>query len=222
MFIHACNNCAETFTTDRSNSKYCTIACRGIARRTQQILECQQCGTSFSRHLSSIDKSGGSYCSRPCYDKGRAGFNPNIHFWPKVVIGEPNACWIWTGCIGTRGYGKASIDKKTKLAHRVSYELTHGQIPKNKQINHTCDVRACVNPAHLYPGSSKQNTKDMIDRDRGNLFQSGAQHHAAKLTSDDVISIRASKETPKELAVKFGIIEDSITRILRRERWKHI
>lgn len=55
-------------------------------------------------------------------------------------------CILWTGCFdhGT-GYGRLG----RRLAHRVAYEEAYGQIPRGLEIHHTCEVRACVNPAHL-------------------------------------------------------------------------
>lgn len=71
------------------------------------------------------------------------------------VIGElcPIAgfdfCWTWTGALNSRGYGCISIEGKSQLAHRASYELHVGAIKAGLQIDHLCGNKRCVNPQHL-------------------------------------------------------------------------
>ena len=69
------------------------------------------------------------------------------------VSRQPDGCWLWTGYIGTHGYGMISTTKaagrRPDVAHRISYELYVGPIPDGLVIDHLCRVRACVNPAHL-------------------------------------------------------------------------
>jgi hypothetical protein len=79
-------------------------------------------------------------------------------------------CWIWMGQIDKDGYGQfrmCATDKWHK-AHRASYELFVGEIPAGKNVLHTCDVPGCVNPAHLYIGTQKDNVRDMQERGRAN------------------------------------------------------
>ena len=72
-----------------------------------------------------------------------------------MVEYEPNSgCHIWLGPQHPKGYGKY----KGKLAHRVIWELTHGQIQTGLQVDHICRVRACVNPSHLRLVTSRVNT----------------------------------------------------------------
>ncbi len=79
-------------------------------------------------------------------------------------------CFLYVGCLNGNGYGLVKHDGKTRQAHRVSYELACGPIPKGKMLCHTCDVRSCVNPKHLYPGTNSDNQKDA--RRRGRHHQS--------------------------------------------------
>lgn len=72
------------------------------------------------------------------------------------------ACWSWTGPRNRSGYGAWSRE----LAHRAAYRLTHGAVPDGLYVCHRCDNPPCVNPAHLYAGTPKDNVHDMFARGR--------------------------------------------------------
>lgn len=80
-------------------------------------------------------------------------------------------CWIWTGSIAQSGHGKIQHGPrglaKFWSAHRLSWILHRGQIPRDKQVNHHCDVPGCVNPNHLYLGTQSDNMQDRDRRKRG-------------------------------------------------------
>lgn len=73
-----------------------------------------------------------------------------------------SGCWEWTGRLDRGGYGVIGLYKDggqlIRGAHRVSYELYVNEIPEGKQIDHLCRVRSCINPEHLEPVTSKENT----------------------------------------------------------------
>jgi hypothetical protein len=60
-----------------------------------------------------------------------------------------NDCWLWTGVTDRKGYGKIYAHGKMQKAHRISYELFNGLIPREYDIDHLCKNRKCVNPSHL-------------------------------------------------------------------------
>lgn len=98
---------------------------------------------------------------------------PRLGNFHDLYIPEPNSgCWLWTGPAYDTGYGvffNPRIDRRDG-AHRVSMELATGEpIPPGMQVNHHCDVRACVNPDHLYIGTQKDNMRDACDRGRSNV-----------------------------------------------------
>ena len=79
---------------------------------------------------------------------------------------DATGCWLWQGTCYHDGYGAINISGKMKRTHRVSWELINGSIPEGMYICHHCDVRDCINPAHLFLGTQQDNVKDMIKKKR--------------------------------------------------------
>jgi HNH endonuclease len=106
-----------------------------------------------------------------------------------------------------------------KRAHIFSYETFVGPVPKNKFVLHTCDIRCCVNPKHLYIGTKKQNTQDCIKRDR---FQMGTRHAHTSLNEDQVRAIRKDQRVQRVIATEYGVCQMTISNIKRRFTWKYL
>ena len=79
-----------------------------------------------------------------------------------------NSCWLWTGPKLNSGYGVFYGPKCVDgtLTHRLLWEMVYGPIPPHMHICHTCDVRLCCNPDHLFLGTAKDNIHDMIRKGR--------------------------------------------------------
>ena len=131
-------------------------------------------------------------------------------------------CHLWTACI-VKGYGQIKKNGKNVKAHRLSYEINKGDIPKGMCVCHTCDNPACVNPDHLFIGTQFDNMLDKVKKGRaytGN--QSGINNGNTKLTESDVIAIRGSSGTCKELASIFCTSPMNISMIKRRLTWANL
>lgn len=153
-------------------------------------------------------------------------------FWSKVNKGGPvirenlGPCWMWTACTTRGGYGRFAISAtKWTSAHRYSWTIANARLPL-RCILHHCDNRACVRPEHLYEGTHKENAADMVARGRctsfGNTWNNGERSPHAKLTSEQVLAIRAASsrgELGKDIAAAIGISKQTVSRIIRRERW---
>lgn len=79
------------------------------------------------------------------------------HIRSRTLVAD-SGCWLWQGAITSAGYGTTAVEGRTRGAHRVAYEAFVGPIPPGLQIDHLCRVRHCVNPDHLEPVTSLENT----------------------------------------------------------------
>lgn len=79
-------------------------------------------------------------------------------FWAKVD--KSGECWTYTGRLNAKGYAHVDYNGGKIMAHRLAYQLEVGPIPAGRYIDHICHNRACVNPAHLRPVTTKQNNEN--------------------------------------------------------------
>lgn len=131
-----------------------------------------------------------------------------------------SGCMLWND--GVTQYGYAYAGDKV-LVHRRILELTLGRkLGRLEFACHTCDVRSCINPRHLYVGSSKDNARDRAAR---NYNMRGERMHGAKLTTEAVLEIRAAPRgwgLDLPLARKFGVSQSAINHARSGRRWRHV
>lgn len=136
---------------------------------------------------------------------------------PPPAPSPTEGCWLWPGTVADTGYGTFSVSGKRYGAHRVSYELFVGPIPERLFVCHSCDVRQCVQPAHLEAGTQAKNLGDMVARGRA---LTGEKNPAAKLSAATVAEIRArwasrpAGMTQVALGAEFGMAQATVSKIV--------
>lgn len=94
-------------------------------------------------------------------------------------VNKTDSCWLWTAALNSRDYGSFTYERKRMSAHRFSYMYFVGELVPGLFVCHSCDVRHCVNPAHLFLGSAQDNHDDMISKGRS-AFAKGASQYQVK------------------------------------------
>lgn len=154
-------------------------------------------------------------CSIPCYKKyTRALCSDKCRFFSHIK--KTDGCWMWQKYKDRSGYGKAQFKgKKYTSAHRWAYELFIGPIPDGKFVCHSCDNTSCVNPSHLWIGTTQDNKKDQVKKGRAGI----------KLRESDVMEIRdlhSKGSGSQHLAYLYKVTCGTISSIIKRRIWKHI
>lgn len=151
-----------------------------------------------------------------------------LRFWAKVdQSGGPEACWLWRGKPNKWGYGTFYFAGRVRRATHVSLFLTTGALPApGVMALHRCDTPRCVNPAHLFLGTMRDNMRDAVakGRHRNGIIQ-GEVNGKSKLTAERVRLIRhahAHGTAVKTLAAAHGVSIRAIYYVVNRRTWKHV
>ena len=179
-----CNKKIIVIASRSSHFLFCSNACDYESMKVDRLYKnCIKCGVKYALRRDHIKRS--KFCSKSCQCSWMGlKATKNIHEkWEQETPEETkqkikesferffekgDGCWIWTGGNrGKLGYGAFAFRiRKPLIAHRVSYELYNGEIPKGKIIMHTCDNPPCVNPTHLKVGTHLENARDKILKGR--------------------------------------------------------
>lgn len=139
----------------------------------------------------------------------------------RIEYDTNGGCWLWARSTVPGGYGKL----RRVRSHRASYEAFKGPIPDGLFVCHKCDVPACVNPDHLFLGTSRDNIDDMVAKGRQcrwNGRREGHQNPRAKITEDQARAILHSSDSRAALVAQYGLSPAAICYIKRRVTWKHL
>lgn len=146
-------------------------------------------------------------------------------FWGNVDMAEDNdKCWLWKGGREGDKYGRLSFKRVDYLSHRVAFFISNKIDPAEFCVCHKCDVKSCCRPSHLFLGTHKDNTKDMISKGRANMV--GEKNGAAILAESKIIEIvkRYSKGdiTQFQLSKIYGVSHAQANNIVHLKLWKHL
>ena len=165
--------------------------------------------------------------------------NEQERFWEKVDVRGEDECWVWTASKDPDGYGYFTLKShgaeeqkgKTIMAHRYSLmmKLNNFDLPPEVLTRHSCDNRGCVNPRHLLEGSAKDNSADMVERNRQSC---GENHHSAKMTEAQARDCIQTYQTDKQngrlygslerLAKKHNLSKQVVYRCVSGKTWCHL
>lgn len=145
-------------------------------------------------------------------------------FWSKVNKSSlATACWLWIASTDSNGYGVSHNSLKVVKAHRHSWELHNGPIPKGMCVLHHCDNPPCIRPDHLFLGTHADNALDKVKKGRQRALK-GEQCSWAKLKRSQVIEIRQLLReglSQAKIAKFFKVSQTAISSIKSGRFWKH-
>ena len=133
------------------------------------------------------------------------------NFW--LLFYKTDRCWLWYGNIGAQGYGRYC----DMLAHRFSFMLVNPdrKLVAGELILHHCDIRSCVNPAHLYVGSPADNWRDVRERNHGNR---GTMNGMCTIPTSVVLAIQSRPKASRAHARKLGLRWSTYNQIHKKRR----
>lgn len=152
--------------------------------------------------------------------------NEQHRFLRKVTYNPVNNCWDWLGAKYRFGYGhfRRKINDKWVMykAHRYAYEFYNGPIPEKALVCHKCDNPGCVNPAHLFTGTAKDNTTDMFTKGRKGIIRNPKHRLLTLEIAKEIRSVKSTKPTLKlkDIAIMFNTSVAQVSRIINNNIWK--
>jgi hypothetical protein len=194
----------------------------------EKILICNSCKKEFIENYPSSKRV---FCSRKCFFE--SGFKSVNVFWDTASEKEKferhkknlfrhvnkdseNGCWNCTGYLN-RGYGVTRYEGKDIIpAHRLSWILFKGEIPKGLWVLHKCDNKRCVNPEHLFLGTCKDNVKDMIKK-HGNPKWGRKLIQWTENDKNEMIKLYNNSNSIYKISIKFCVSHETIKDFFVRE-----
>jgi len=245
-----CNQCAKEFLKEngrinKNGNYFCCVNCylyfrrgysldseigkkyggliiislaKSVKNRTYVNCLCD-CGKEKVFRLNAL-KTGNTKSCGNC-----RGYTVEERFMSYIDIVNDNT-WLWTGSVNEDGYGQFRYKGKSERAHRISYELFIGEIPKGMCICHKYDdTPTNICPKNLWLGTHQQNMKDMKNKGRARGLK-GEECNMSKLNNEKVKDIRSLYATGgykmQELADMFGVWKGTIGKIITCQTWKEV
>ena len=138
-----------------------------------------------------------------------------------MSVKKGEGCWMWLSGRDKDGYGTFHAEHNGvsyKRAHRYSYALHKGKISVLLQVCHTCDVRACVNPDHLFLGTNAENMDDKMAKGRHRVLN-GESHYRARLTEEQARAILLDPRPHTQIANAYNVARTTISSLKARYSW---
>jgi len=139
------------------------------------------------------------------------------HF--RAFFSKSEGCWNWIGGKDKDGYGHFRHASHQYRAPRLAWMLAKGPIPSGSLVLHRCDNPSCVRPSHLFIGSRKDNSRDMIEKGRW-------ISPTTKLGPDEIRDIRSrdrnGRHFIRDLAQEFGVSISAVYKVVTGDSWKDV
>jgi hypothetical protein len=181
---------------------------------TCSIAECQKAtkhlGLCYA-HYSRLKRHGDPLA-------GDTFFGEPMKFFEQIPTYQSDECLLWPYAKGIKGYGRIRVNGKHQRVSRLVCQRIYGDPPSPRhEAAHSCRTPACVNPRHLRWATPEGNEADKIAH--GTHIR-GERQWKAKLTVADVLAIRVqSQRSLRDLAREYGVHNQTIHQIRRRESW---
>ena len=175
-------------------------------------------------HYARVKRRGSPFITLTNYDKPPKYKSLKHYLAGSFTKGSASDCWIWTRSFKQYGYGNAWWEGKHHVAHRLVYEFFIGKIPKGLNACHKCDNPACVNPSHIFLGTSEENNLDRKLKGR-NADTKGSKNPFSKLNEEQVKDIKSrlnQGEKGAAIGLMYGVSKHAIWRIKAGKNWSHI
>jgi len=191
-----CGKVYECRADKISSSRFCSVRCRSINGGKASWIKCQENWKKDSKEEFML-KMKNSFES----------------FFEK---GSEIKCWLWKQKMGkaSSDYGSFTFRGIGYKSNRVAWMIFRGEIPKDTYVLHTCDVRNCVNPNHLFLGTHADNMHDMAQKKRAKP--------RCKLSEEQVSEVRrllALGVTTVRIAKDYGVTSTCIWYIKHNKSW---
>lgn len=186
---------------------------------------CKRCDKEFKAFRTN-GKSDPKFCSRRCYwpERTKEYLLEILKESYTSHVVKQKGCWDWSGSFDKDGYGQISCCRELKIckAHRASWIIHRGPIPEGLSVLHKCDNKKCTNCDHLFLGTTFENSRDLVYKDKQ---LKGENNGAAKLCDEQVREIKKDLQhgvSGSYLGRKYGISKTTISQIKLGKTWKHV
>jgi hypothetical protein len=139
------------------------------------------CNPGARRHASRNASTISPAIWADCYSFGSPLMAPRpidvmTRIWDKTMPIPESGCFVYMGDLSEGGYGRIWLNGRNVAVHRVAYERERGPIPAGMALDHKCRVRACWNPDHIEPVTSRENTLRGVTAAAANFAKTHCQN----------------------------------------------